>query len=528
MSAELIDLIFAFHEGTKHHFHRYAPGPGGLDWANQPDPFRRYHGAPLVNLKIPRTEAGNPASSPPAEFNAHTISELFYSSLAISAWKQAGGSRWALRVNPSSGNLHPTESYLLCGSLPGLNEQPAVYHYAPRVHGLEFRAAIAQDAWSRLINQWPSPVFFVGLSSVPWRESWKYGERALRYCQHDVGHALAALRIAAALLGWDAILLDYLGVDDLTLLMGLRHFPEIEPEHPDCLLAIFPHAARRPAVALNPDIIGSPGKLEWLGQPNRLSREIIEWPMIAEAWSAMHQPRSQLWPFGSAPAVIGGHTARYDRKLIRQRRSAVAMDGATYISQESFYNMLEATLPGQVPFDLLPRPPCVHLALFVHRVRSLAPGLYCLMRNSARRSDFQAECQRDFEWVKSPHCPVGLDLYRLKTMDARETSALLSCYQEIAADGCFSLSMLAEFRDSIQQIGPWFYPRLFWECGLIGQVLYLEAEKVGLRGTGIGCFFDDAMHQLLGLHSIRYQSLYHFTVGGPVEDPRITALPSYP
>lgn len=35
------------------------------------------------------------------------------------------------------------------------------------------------------------------------------------------------------------------------------------------------------------------------------------------------------------------------------------------------------------------------------------------------------------------------------------------------------------------------YPRLFWETGVLGQVLYLEAHAVGLSATGIGCFFDD-------------------------------------
>jgi len=62
---------------------------------------------------------------------------------------------------------------------------------------------------------------------------------------------------------------------------------------------------------------------------------------------------------------------------------------------------------------------------------------------------------------------------------------------------------------------------------MIGQVLYLEAEAAGLRGTGIGCFFDDGMHNLLGLKDRRYQSLYHFTVGGPLEDERLTTLPAY-
>ena len=58
-------------------------------------------------------------------------------------------------------------------------------------------------------------------------------------------------------------------------------------------------------------------------------------------------------------------------------------------------------------------------------------------------------------------------------------------------------------------------------------MLYLEAEAAGVRGTGIGCYFDDAVHKLLGLDGDRFQSLYHFTVGSPVEDPRLMTLPAY-
>ena len=63
---------------------------------------------------------------------------------------------------------------------------------------------------------------------------------------------------------------------------------------------------------------------------------------------------------------------------------------------------------------------------------------------------------------------------------------------------------------------------------MIGPVLYLEAEAAGVRATGIGCFFDDPVHQMLGLFpNTIFQSLYHFTVGGPVEDGRLTTLPPY-
>jgi hypothetical protein len=43
--------VRAYHQGTKHHPHRYASGPPDLDWATQPDPFLRYAGAPLVPLE---------------------------------------------------------------------------------------------------------------------------------------------------------------------------------------------------------------------------------------------------------------------------------------------------------------------------------------------------------------------------------------------------------------------------------------------------------------------------------------------
>jgi hypothetical protein len=58
-------------------------------------------------------------------------------------------------------------------------------------------------------------------------------------------------------------------------------------------------------------------------------------------------------------------------------------------------------------------------------------------------------------------------------------------------------------------------------------VLYLEAEAAGVQGTGIGCYFDDAVHQALGLKTTRFQDLYHFTVGTPLADARLISEPPY-
>ena len=59
------------------------------------------------------------------------------------------------------------------------------------------------------------------------------------------------------------------------------------------------------------------------------------------------------------------------------------------------------------------------------------------------------------------------------------------------------------------------------EGGMVGHALYLEAEAQGVRGSGLGCFFDDEVHKLIGLPDARFQALYHFAIGMPLADDRL-------
>jgi nitroreductase len=205
------------------------------------------------------------------------------------------------------------------------------------------------------------------------------------------------------------------------------------------------------------------------------------------------------------------------------------MDARTRLGHETFYGMLERLLGkrGSVPFDSLPWKPAVHLVLFVHRVDGLDPGLYFFARHSTALGDLKAAMRSEFEWSRPAGCPERLPLYRLLAGDCRDLAQRVSCHQEIASDGAFALAMVAEFEPQLQDRGAWFYKRLHWEAGAIGQVLYLEAEAAGVRSTGIGCFFDDALHEAIGLQGRRHQDLYHFTVGGAVDDPRLRTIPAY-
>ena len=128
------------------------------------------------------------------------LSQLLFYSAAISASKRvpSTGYRYALRVNPSSGNLHPTEFHFLTR---GLKEWPdGLYHYRPSAHMAE------QRALGDLEMKWAdssAPIVFV-LTSIAWREAWKYRDRAYRYCLHDIGHAWQALALAARAIGCDS------------------------------------------------------------------------------------------------------------------------------------------------------------------------------------------------------------------------------------------------------------------------------------------------------------------------------------
>jgi SagB-type dehydrogenase family enzyme len=559
-----LDVVMRYHQETKHHFSRYAHAPGSMDWANQPNPFRRFEGSPLIPLPVLKPDDA-PCSSlyedlyrtgaiTSAPVSVCALSRFLEYALAISAWKQAGDVRWALRSNPSSGNLHPTEGYLLIDEMPGLSPFPGLYHYAAKEHALELRAELLRESFASLLQGFPPNAFLVGFTSVNWRETWKYGERAFRYCQHDVGHAIGSARVAAQALGWRMLLLDGVADDTLGALLGvdrIQDFNRAEREHPDCLAAVWP-ADQVVAVSagetnslplfLAADAVRDSTAYIWHGKANRLSRDD---PLL---WPFLNQVEVASWKSNTERRVVAqnrsGHAAKAPAidadqsragQVIRQRRSAVAFDGQTSIPVGSFFTMLGRVVPRierdlcwrPMPWDALPWEPAIHLALFVHRVDGLAPGIYMLARDPAMAGSLRQSMRQQFTWTTPPGCPEDLPLFLLEEGDVRRMAVAVSCGQEIAGDSAFSLAMIAAFEPSLRRHGPWFYRRLFWETGVIGQVLYLEAEATGVRATGIGCFFDDPVHQVLGFNDATFQSLYHFTTGGYVEDPRLTTLPPY-
>lgn len=528
-------FLLAYHLRTRHFPHRFARSLGYLDWDAQPRPFLRHAGAPLERLPrdppvpdVPFDDAVEGRVPPVRSLDRDSISAFLWLSFSLSAAKEASGSRWTLRVNPSSGNLHPTEVTLLVPDGDGAS----VLHYRPDVHGLERRGRLSLSTARAIGCDRRGLRFFVGLSSIPWREAWKYGERAYRYCLLDLGHALACASVAAAAFGWRATLLPTVSDDVLQRLLALDPPEGHEACYAEAFLAIT-EADREvsfPALADPKAVRYAEGPL---GRPEPLGSLHHDWPVVHDAARASrrHEARDAVVP---ARRAVGGTAGQRGggpslARIVRRRRSAVAMDGRTAVPREAFVEAagrIEGTAP--VPHDVFLHDAPAPGFFFVHRVTGLDAGVYAVEGTAdGSAGAFREALDPAFEWAPVEDLGGGVCLVRLRRGDMRGAVAFASCGQEIAGDGAFAAAFLADLEGWLRRFGPCGYRLAHAAAGLRGHVGYLQAEKAGVRGTGIGCFFDEVTRRLLGASGKEPSVLYHFTAGGALDDPRIRTIDPY-
>ncbi|MDQ7085711.1 MAG: SagB/ThcOx family dehydrogenase [Sulfurovum sp.] len=202
-----------------------------------------------------------------------SISQFFQFSLGLAAIKELGEQSWALRCNASSGNLQPSEAYIIAQDIEGIED--GLHHYAPLEHQLEQLSKTSSDL------ALPNNSFLVSLSSIVWREAWKYGERSWRYTQLDCGHALKALEISAYILGWK---IEVLSTKDTELqsLIGFdqaeRYVPE-ERELSDMLLLVTLDDSVQTS-ELDINTLRNSLEASYAGKANQLSDNWHKWDIL--------------------------------------------------------------------------------------------------------------------------------------------------------------------------------------------------------------------------------------------------------
>lgn len=464
-----------------------------------PDPFRHYEGVPVLDLPadppVPETPAlevlDGVAGTTPAGDGSMFLSQLLFYSAAISASKRvpSTGYRYALRVNPSSGNLHPTEFHFLAR---GLKEWPdGLYHYRPSAHMAEQRALGHLEM--KLAGS-SAPVVFV-LTSIAWREAWKYRDRAYRYCLHDMGHAWQALALAAQAIGCDSFAVGHFPDDEVSQFCRLH-----EDECPMLIVELRGRSipVREPHAC----------ETVWYGgHANQISREKTAYTLIDGIHGATKLSNCACRGISAAePAPTGSgeiklpspaSSRRAFGEVARMRRSALNFLGGI---QSMSLTQLSAILAVTIrPFSAdFARARFIQLYLYAHRVDGLQPGVYRL-------------------W------PERAELEQIRSGDQRVAAAGLSLGQELAGNACVAFSMIGDLERAVRAHGDRGYRYVHFEAGAIGHRLYLAAEALGLGATGIGAFYDEEVHRFLYLTPEQGQVVYHFAIGYPVPDPRLEA-----
>ncbi len=462
--------MFVYHEATKHSVEKIYASRHVLDWKNMPDPFRHYEGVPLLDLPAdPDAPSilmldvlrGGFGHTPHA--GVDLLSQLFFYSASISASKivPASGYRYALRVNPSSGNLHPTEFHLTW-------RQEGLFHYRPSSHLLEHRGI---GDFSLGFE------YSVLLTSIAWREAWKYQARAYRYCLHDAGHAAESIILCARALGLTTRTTGDFDDDELAAEFGLA------PDEWPMLLIHLGDEFR--AIDQKREFIG--------GTPNQLSEHQVTYPLICAIHNATKARPAPVWeePGRGSGFIRVAEEAQSSigfGAAVRHRRSALNfVGGSRSITFEQFSTLLDVSTRN---LDL------IQLYVFVHRVKDLAPGVY-------------------------RHWAGSQSLELIHESDERVMAAALSLSQELAGNSCVTFSMIADLPRAARMFGNRGYRYAHFEAGRIGQRLYLAAEAMGFAATGIGAFYDDQVHAHLAIPTEEGQVIYHFACGYPVEDPRL-------
>ena len=506
---EETERLFAYHQATKHTYHSVRENAHYLDWNNQPDPFRIYEGAPVTVLA---PEPGFPDAgtfgamgalgggprttgeidfddSNPIQLDAVWLSRLLWHSMAVSAWKKipSTGSRYSLRVNPSSGNLHPTETYLALNGFTDVDD--GLYHYRADRHALELRSpgAWTQHLAEALLIPWAAESsLIVGHTSIFWREAWKYRDRAYRYCCHDLGHAMMSLLLAARALGLQGGAITHFADSRLTRALGLTGGDEAP-------MAFLVFGSKNPSAQ-----VPALSQEAFIGVPNELSTEEVPYELLLGIHRATILPdTADLTPHLPAanPAMAGGRPPLLGRfrdaardsnlgVIARRRRSALDFDARTPPMERGEMEQLldYATRDWRADWrgnfggegaEAGRAADFVTLYLYVHRVRDCEPGVY--------------------RWDGSSH-----RLEQLHRGNVERVAAYLSLEQALAGNACLAVSMVADLAAAAKIFGNRGYRYVHFEAGAIGQRLYLGAEALGWNATGIGAFYDDDVHRYLG------------------------------
>jgi hypothetical protein len=325
-------------------------------------------------------------------------------------------------------------------------------HYRPSSHMAEQRAH--GDFVAHLSDQ-NAPIVFV-LTSIAWREAWKYRDRAYRYCLHDIGHAWQELALATRAVGCDNFAVGDFPDDEMAQFCRLN-----EDEWPMLMVGL----RGRSIPAREPDT----NEIVWSGgRANQLSNEQVSYPLIDSIHAAtkLGGGRSGICAAEPAPVGLGDihlpapdSSPRAFGEVVRTRRSVLDFRGGT---RSMSFTQLSAILDAAAQPSLadFAATRFVHLYLYVYRVAWLESGVY-------------------------RHWPESGTLDVIRSGDQRVAAAGLSLGQDLAGNACVAFSIVADIDRAVRAHSDRGYRYVHFEPAL-SVIAYISRPRRSGSGQASG------------------------------------------
>ncbi|NPB04300.1 MAG: SagB/ThcOx family dehydrogenase [Thermotogae bacterium] len=442
----------------------------------RPNPFRTWRKAPSKSLPIvedPDLSCRNlfHPTSPSWEFSLEGISKFLELGAGITGI-YGGNLRRSVRANPSAGNLHPEEIYLL---LP----EEGLFHYRVEDHTLELRAEFPKKLKENLRSLLPDGGFIVILTAIYWRTVWKYGIRGFRYALLDIGHLYASLKFAAHLLGWEVLPLWNISPKTMDEILGFdgSTFPTGENEYPQLMLYVLPPDSHYVS-PIPANILSMFNELKFLGRPNRLSESAVELPEVTalerETQKGYYDEQPMEKTVKTSPK-FGENLKAIPEKcraadILRRRRSPFFFKNNNHLGADTVSNLV------WLAHDY--REEGITFKVFLQRVSGYRDGSY----------------------------DAYLNLLKAGRIDRFVTR--LTCNQQHCGNANINFVIVSELTLAYEI--PKLYRTLHYRAGATAQIIYILAEIYGLRGNAIGCFNDDLLN-IHGITDLTY--LHHIALG---------------
>ena len=490
-----IKYALEYHEETKHSELSIRSSNHYLDWDNRPSPFKFYSNIPPVDLPInfpsPSlnviTMKDSSYEFPPinTEINTKLLSSLLFYSSGITRQIKLAHGRYFMRAAPATGALYPIEVYIVSGNINGL--RAGVYHFCPGLFNLtklrdgDYRLLLSRAAGKdEKIKDSP---FTIILTSIAWRNAWKYQARSYRHWFWDSGVIASNLIATAMSFGLDTKLIigfvdkivnELLCLDEkeaaivlATVGNGLtKEEPgEVDPPRklvPETIPISHYNEVEYPQIwkLHNASSLNSSDDVRIWKESVIIMQEIKE---SEKAVTNLHSkpiaPKPTISQSLSDVILLRGSTRKFSRKPI------------TFVQLS---NVL-SSLTKYIHSDFAGNKSIIDIYFIANDVTNLNRGAYFFNQEDN-----------------------SIDI--LKANVHRNTSGYLCLEQPLFSDAAVVFYMLTNLKTILDRLGNRGYRACQFESGVLAGRIYLSAYSQAMGASG-STFYDDAVTEFFSPHA---------------------------